>query len=62
MMILLGQAADVAPNLSTAGLTVMCVSVGGVLCLISFCLYRVLTLPPVENDEDEYNPPRPLSM
>ncbi|MGI9427625.1 MAG: hypothetical protein ACR2NM_03125 [Bythopirellula sp.] len=28
----------------------MLLSVGSVLCLFSFCLYRVLTLPPVEEE------------
>ncbi len=51
-VLLLGQVADVAETatLSAGGLAVMCVSVGGVLCLITFCLYRVLTLPPVDRD------------
>jgi hypothetical protein len=30
------------------GWTVMIVSVGSVLTLTAFCLYRVLTLPPAE--------------
>ena len=32
--------------MTPAGWTVMIVSVGSVLTLVSFCLYRVLTLPP----------------
>jgi hypothetical protein len=56
------EATDAPAPLSTAGLTVMVVSVGSVLCLISFCLFKVMTLPPVEDDEDEYHPPRSLSM
>ena len=62
MMTLLAQVAEAAPDLNSGGKLVMSLSVGGVLCLISFCLYRVLTLPPVENDEEEYDPPRSLSM
>lgn len=56
------EVAAVAEPLTTAGMTVMGCSVGSVLLLITFCLYRVMTLPPVENEEDEYNPPRSLSM
>lgn len=33
-----------------AGWMTMLLSVGSVLCLISFCLFRVLTLPPVEEE------------
>lgn len=33
-----------------AGLATMILSVGSVLTLVSFCLYRVLTLPPVEEE------------
>lgn len=32
--------------MTTAGLIIMVVSVGSVLTLAGFCLYRVLTLPP----------------
>ena len=32
------------------GWTVMLLSVGSVLTLASYCLYRVLTLPPVEEE------------
>ena len=62
--IIFGQAADVAEpaGLSSSGLAVMVVSVGAVLSLISFCLFKVMTLPPVEDEEDEYDPPRSLSM
>ncbi len=64
MNILLAQVAEtaVAADLNSGGKAVMAVSIGGVLCLLSFCLFRVLTLPPVENDDDAYDPPRPLSM
>lgn len=34
--------------MSWSALTVMILSVGSVLTLVSFCLYRVLTLPPVD--------------
>lgn len=33
-----------------AGWATMIISVGSVLSLVSFCLYRVLTLPPVEEE------------
>jgi hypothetical protein len=36
--------------MSIAGWLVMIVSVGAVLTLTVYCLYRVLTLPPVEDD------------
>ena len=39
------------------GFVVMSLSVGSVLALVSFCLYRVLTLPPVEVDEHLKGPP-----
>ena len=32
------------------GWAIMILSVGGVLSLVSFCLYRVLTLPPLEEE------------
>lgn len=32
-------------------LTVMLISVGAVLTLVSFCLYKVLSLPPVEMED-----------
>ncbi len=34
--------------MTTAGWIVMIVSVGSVLSLVTFCLIRVLSLPPVE--------------
>jgi len=37
--------------MQTSALIVMVCSVGSVLCLISFCLFKVLTLPPVEDDD-----------
>ena len=36
--------------MNLGGWIVMCISVGSVLSLVSFCLYRVLTLPPVEEE------------
>ena len=36
--------------MTAGGWTVMILSVGSVLALVSFCLYRVLTLPPVEEE------------
>ena len=43
---------NVSPNaLNPAGWTVMIISVGSVLTLASFCLYRVCMLPPVEVEE-----------
>jgi hypothetical protein len=38
-------------DLNAAGWTVMLVSVGSILTLVSYCLYRVLSLPPVEVEE-----------
>jgi hypothetical protein len=37
--------------MTLGGWTVMIVSVGSVLTLVSYCLYRVLTLPPVDIEE-----------
>lgn len=37
-------------DLNSQGLIVMLVSVSSVLALVSFCLYRVLILPPVEEE------------
>ena len=34
-----------------AGWVVMFLSVGSVLTLVSYCLYRVLSLPPVEMED-----------
>jgi len=34
--------------MTPAGWTMMLASVGGVLALTGFCLYRVLSLPPAE--------------
>jgi hypothetical protein len=43
--------ATIPEPLNAAGWLVMTVSVGSVLALLSFCMYRVLTLPPVEIEE-----------
>ena len=37
--------------MTTPGWIVMLLSVGSVLSLVTFCVYRVLTLPPVEVEE-----------
>ena len=37
--------------MTPAGWTVMLISVGSVLTLVTFCLYRVLTLPPIDVEE-----------
>ncbi|MCG8407252.1 MAG: hypothetical protein MI923_18800 [Phycisphaerales bacterium] len=38
-------------DLNPAGWTVMILSVGSVLTLVTYCLCRVLALPPVEVEE-----------
>lgn len=38
-------------GLTLAGLIIMVMSVGSVLALVTYCLYRVLTLPPMEVEE-----------
>lgn len=43
--------------MTTAGWVVMILSVGSVLALVSYCLWRVLTLPPVEIEEHIKAPP-----
>ena len=37
--------------MTTLGFAIMVVSLGSVVGLTAFCLYRVLTLPPVEIDD-----------
>jgi hypothetical protein len=37
--------------MTTSAMIVMGLSVGSVLCLVTFCLFKVLTLPPVEDEE-----------
>ncbi|TWT87947.1 hypothetical protein Pla100_57990 [Neorhodopirellula pilleata] len=34
------------------GMVVMCLSIGSVLVLLGFCLYKTFTLPPVDEAED----------
>ncbi len=41
---------DAYRSINGQGWIVMLVSVGAVVALVSFCLYRVLTLPPVEEE------------
>lgn len=36
--------------MTPAGWTVMIISIGAVLTLMSYCLYKVFTLPPVEQE------------
>ncbi|MBN2562005.1 MAG: hypothetical protein JXQ75_13855 [Phycisphaerae bacterium] len=43
--------------MNPAGWTVMILSVGAVVTLVTYCLYRVLTLPPVEIEEHLKAPP-----
>lgn len=35
-----------------SGWAVMIASVGSVVCLLTFCLFKVLTLPPVGEEDD----------
>ena len=37
-------------TLEPAGVATMLISVGAVLSLVTFCLYRVFSLPPVEEE------------
>ena len=55
---LLFLAVDEPQTLTAAGWTVMILSVGSVSSLVTFCLYRVLRLPPVEVEEDLKGPPQ----
>ena len=48
--------AQAPAGLSTAGLVVMVVSISAVLSLVSFCLYKVFSLPPVEVEEHVKGP------
>ena len=43
--------AEGGKKMTTGGLIVMLFSVGSVLTLVTFCLFRVLSLPPVEMEE-----------
>ncbi|MEW4528624.1 MAG: hypothetical protein ACF8PG_09580 [Maioricimonas sp. JB045] len=36
--------------MNPAGWTVMILSIGSVLTLVSYCMFRVLTLPPLEEE------------
>ncbi|MFG0335382.1 MAG: hypothetical protein ACF8TS_18640 [Maioricimonas sp. JB049] len=36
--------------MNPAGWTVMVVSISSVLALVSYCMYRVLSLPPLEEE------------
>ncbi|QDU41410.1 hypothetical protein Mal4_57770 [Maioricimonas rarisocia] len=36
--------------MNPAGWTVMVLSISSVLTLVSYCMYRVLTLPPLEEE------------
>ena len=38
-------------KLTYEGWAIMLISVGSVLSLVSFCLYRVLTLPPADMED-----------
>lgn len=38
-------------DLNAAGWTVMLLSVGSILTVVTYCLYRVLSLPPMEVEE-----------
>jgi hypothetical protein len=37
--------------MNAQGLTIMLISVGTVISLTGYCMYRVLNLPPVEMDD-----------
>lgn len=50
---LLAEAGADPQGLTPAGWTVMIVSIGVVVTLVSYCLYRVLTLPPVDIEDIE---------
>lgn len=43
--------------MTPAAWTIMLVSVSTVLAMMTYCLYRVLTLPPVEVEEHLHGPP-----
>ena len=36
--------------MTTAAMVIMCASVGTILCLLTFCLFRVMTAPLPEDD------------
>lgn len=43
--------------MTPAGWFIMIVSISTVLTLVSYCLYRVLTLPPIEVEEHLHGQP-----
>lgn len=43
-------------GMTLAGWVVMIVSVGSVLTMVSYCLYRVMRLPPVDFEEHLHGP------
>ncbi len=47
----------VSDAMTTGGWIVMILSVGSVVTLVSYCLFRVLSLPPVEVEEHLHAPP-----
>ena len=50
--------ADIISDAMTAGgWIVMILSVGSVVALVSYCLFRVLSLPPVEVEDPLHAPP-----
>ncbi len=42
--------------MNPAGWAVMILSIGAVVVMLGYCLYRVLTLPSVEAEEDALDP------
>ena len=48
LLLMAAEAAPTSYDLNGNGLALMVVSIGTVLSLVSYCLYRVLTLPPVD--------------
>ena len=48
LLLLAEVPAEEIQSLTTAGWATMLISVGSVLTLVSFCLLKVLSLPPVE--------------
>ncbi len=48
--------AQTTGGLNSSGLIVMVVSISAVLTLVSFCLYKVFSLPPVEVEEHVKGP------
>ena len=42
--------------MTAVGIAIMVVSIGSVVSLTAFCLYRVLTLPPLEIDNLDVAP------